>query len=66
MKLMFKQTLGRSLWEKCMEAGEEFNITPYGTETMHLLRAEKGFIIVGQDTDGNNDTNRFTDGLDCK
>ena len=25
---------------------------PYGTETMHLLRAEKGYIIVGQDTDG--------------
>ena len=35
-----------------MEAGKEFSITPYGTETMHLLRAEKGFIIVGQDTDG--------------
>jgi hypothetical protein len=35
-----------------MEAGQQFNITPYGTETMHLLRAEKGFIIVGQDTDG--------------
>jgi sarcosine oxidase subunit alpha len=35
-----------------MKAGKEFNITPYGTETMHLLRAEKGFIIVGQDTDG--------------
>ncbi len=43
---------GKSLWEKCIEAGKEFNITPYGTETMHLLRAEKGFIIVGQDTDG--------------
>jgi sarcosine oxidase subunit alpha len=43
---------GESLWKKCMEAGKEFNITPYGTETMHLLRAEKGFIIVGQDTDG--------------
>ena len=42
---------GKSLWEKCMEAGKEYNITPYGTETMHLLRAEKGFIIVGQDTD---------------
>ena len=42
---------GEALWKKCMEAGEEFNITPYGTETMHLLRAEKGFIIVGQDTD---------------
>jgi sarcosine oxidase subunit alpha len=43
---------GKSVWEKCIEAGKEFNITPYGTETMHLLRAEKGFIIVGQDTDG--------------
>jgi sarcosine oxidase subunit alpha len=35
-----------------MKAGEEFGITPYGTETMHVLRAEKGYIIVGQDTDG--------------
>ncbi len=42
---------GKSVWEKCMEAGNDYNITPYGTETMHLLRAEKGFIIVGQDTD---------------
>ena len=41
----------KSVWENCMEAGKEFNITPYGTETMHLLRAEKGFIIAGQDTD---------------
>ena len=31
---------------------KRINITPYGTEAMHLLRAEKGFIIVGQDTDG--------------
>ncbi|WP_417617555.1 sarcosine oxidase subunit alpha family protein [Oceanisphaera sp.] len=43
---------GLSVWEAVMEAGAEFNITPYGTETMHVLRAEKGFIIVGQDTDG--------------
>jgi sarcosine oxidase, subunit alpha len=42
---------GKSVWKKCMELGKEFNITPYGTEAMHLLRAEKGFIIVGQDTD---------------
>ena len=35
-----------------MEAGERFDVTPYGTGAMHLLRAEKGFIIVGQDTDG--------------
>ncbi len=43
---------GKSLWEKCVDVGKDYNITPYGTETMHLLRAEKGFIIVGQDTDG--------------
>jgi len=41
-----------SVWKKCIEAGKEFNITPYGTEAMHVLRAEKGFIIVGQETDG--------------
>ena len=41
-----------NLWELCMDKGKEFNITPYGTEAMHVLRAEKGFIIVGQDTDG--------------
>ena len=50
-EINIQANFGKSLWEKCMEAGEEFNITPYGTETMHLLRAEKGFIIVGQDTD---------------
>ena len=43
---------GLRVWEDVYAAGEEFNITPYGTETMHVLRAEKGFIIVGQDTDG--------------
>ncbi|MBT0570715.1 sarcosine oxidase subunit alpha family protein [Curvibacter sp. CHRR-16] len=43
---------GYDLWEAVMAAGAEFDITPYGTETMHVLRAEKGFIIVGQDTDG--------------
>lgn len=43
---------GLAVWEAVAEAGAEFDITPYGTETMHVLRAEKGFIIVGQDTDG--------------
>ena len=43
---------GRALWEAVHAAGKPHGITPYGTETMHVLRAEKGFIIVGQDTDG--------------
>jgi sarcosine oxidase subunit alpha len=43
---------GLALWEAVVQAGQEFGMTPYGTETMHLARAEKGFIIVGQETDG--------------
>ncbi|TSA14421.1 MAG: sarcosine oxidase subunit alpha family protein [Comamonadaceae bacterium] len=43
---------GAFVWKALMAAGADFNITPYGTETMHVLRAEKGYIIVGQDTDG--------------
>ena len=40
------------IWEKIHHFGRDFGLVPYGTETMHLLRAEKGYIIVGQDTDG--------------
>ena len=43
---------GRAVWEAVYEAGIAHGIAPYGTETMHVLRAEKGYIIVGQDTDG--------------
>ena len=43
---------GLKLWEALIEAGKRYDICPYGTETMHVLRAEKGYIIVGQDTDG--------------
>jgi sarcosine oxidase subunit alpha len=43
---------GAFLWEALLAAGQPFGITPYGTESMHVLRAEKGYVIVGQDTDG--------------
>ena len=43
---------GHAMWEAVMAAGEPFGITPYGTEAMHVLRAEKGYPIVGQETDG--------------
>ncbi|MDR7300426.1 2Fe-2S iron-sulfur cluster-binding protein [Haloactinomyces albus] len=43
---------GLAAWEAIAEAGADLGITPYGTEAMHVLRAEKGFVIVGQDTDG--------------
>ncbi|MFI1927726.1 sarcosine oxidase subunit delta family protein [Streptomyces sp. NPDC020377] len=41
-----------ALWEALYEAGAPYGITPYGTETMHVLRAEKGYPIIGQDSDG--------------
>ena len=44
--------LAPAMWQTMIDAGKRYGITPYGTETMHVLRAEKGFIIVGQDTDG--------------
>jgi sarcosine oxidase subunit alpha len=43
---------GQEVWEAVHAAGKPHGITPYGTEAMHVLRAEKGYIIVGQETDG--------------
>jgi sarcosine oxidase, subunit alpha len=43
---------GAAVWESVYAAGHAHGISEYGTETMHVLRAEKGYIIVGQDTDG--------------
>ncbi len=39
---------GEALWDAVLAAGA----IPYGTEAMHVLRAEKGFIVVGHETDG--------------
>ncbi|WP_375262270.1 sarcosine oxidase subunit alpha family protein [Palleronia sp.] len=41
-----------ALWSKLHEAGEGFGATPYGTEALHVLRAEKGFIMIGDESDG--------------
>jgi sarcosine oxidase subunit alpha len=43
---------GEAVWRAIAEVGAAHGITPYGTEAMHVLRAERGFIIVGQETDG--------------
>ena len=43
---------GLAVWEAAMAAGADLGITPYGMEALHVLRAEKGYVIVGQDTDG--------------
>jgi sarcosine oxidase, subunit alpha len=43
---------GLDVWRAVWSAGQNFGICPYGTEAMHVMRAEKGYVIVGQDTDG--------------
>ncbi|MCF1447554.1 sarcosine oxidase subunit alpha [Agrobacterium vitis] len=43
---------GASVFEAVWKRAETMGACLYGTETMHVLRAEKGYIIVGQDTDG--------------
>ncbi len=43
---------GQAVWEALWAEGEKHGACAYGTEAMHVLRAEKGYIIVGQDTDG--------------
>jgi len=43
---------GQAVWEAIWAQAEPLGACAYGTEAMHVLRAEKGYIIVGQDTDG--------------
>ncbi|MFZ0099084.1 MAG: glycine cleavage T C-terminal barrel domain-containing protein, partial [Gemmobacter sp.] len=43
---------GRAFWDALVAAGAEFGMMPYGTEGLHVLRAEKGFIMIGDETDG--------------
>ena len=43
---------GVNVWNACITAGEKYGLVPFGTEALHVLRAEKGYIAVGQDTDG--------------
>ena len=43
---------GLEVWRAVWAAGQAHGIGAYGTEAMHVLRAEKGYVIVGQDTDG--------------
>lgn len=43
---------GRAVWESIHARVKSVGGVAYGTEAMHVLRAEKGYIIVGQDTDG--------------
>ncbi|MEE4117919.1 MAG: sarcosine oxidase subunit alpha family protein [Paracoccaceae bacterium] len=42
----------RELWDRLWEVGADLGAMPYGTEALHIMRAEKGFIMIGDETDG--------------
>ena len=43
---------GRAIWEAAWSEVQKHGGCVYGTEAMHVMRAEKGYVIVGQETDG--------------
>jgi sarcosine oxidase, subunit alpha len=45
-------SMGAAFWDALHAAGAEFGAMAYGTEALHIMRAEKGFIMIGDETDG--------------
>jgi sarcosine oxidase subunit alpha len=43
---------GRAFWDALLAKGDDLGVMPYGTEALHVMRAEKGFIMIGDETDG--------------
>jgi sarcosine oxidase subunit alpha len=43
---------GAALWQALCAVGADHGMMPYGTEALHVMRAEKGFIMIGDETDG--------------
>ena len=41
-----------ALWARLVEAGRPLDAVPIGIEALMVLRAEKGYVVVGKDTDG--------------
>jgi sarcosine oxidase subunit alpha len=39
------------VWDLLWEAGQEFNVQPFGMEAQNCLRAEKGHVIIGTESE---------------
>ncbi|MEO9574208.1 MAG: sarcosine oxidase subunit alpha family protein [Tateyamaria sp.] len=51
-EIAVKASEGQAFWDALMAVGAAHDVMPYGTEALHILRAEKGFIMIGDETDG--------------
>ncbi|HET8830887.1 MAG TPA: glycine cleavage T C-terminal barrel domain-containing protein [Casimicrobiaceae bacterium] len=43
---------GQAMWDALIDAGQTFDVMPYGTEAMNTLRIEKGHVVIGSEIDG--------------
>ncbi|GAW35009.1 aminomethyltransferase [Roseovarius sp. A-2] len=51
-ELSIRRTKAPALWDAVVKAGVALEAAPIGIEALSILRAEKGYIMVGKDTDG--------------
>jgi sarcosine oxidase subunit alpha len=51
-ELTIPAAYGPALWRHLLTLGAADDLTLYGIESLSVLRAEKGFILIGTDTDG--------------
>ena len=52
-EIHFPASFGPAVWNKIMEAGEEFGLLPIGLEAQNICRMEKGHVIIGLETEQN-------------
>ncbi len=51
-EISMRQDLAPELWDRLAHAAEQVKGGPVGIEAIMILRAEKGFIVIGKDSDG--------------
>ena len=51
-EISVEASVGLEFWNALLDAGSDYGVMPYGTEALHVMRAEKGFIMIGDETDG--------------
>ena len=51
-EISVEASVGLDFWNALLDAGSDYGVMPYGTEALHVMRAEKGFIMIGDETDG--------------
>ena len=51
-EVSIRRSRAQDLWQALMKAGTPLGAGPLGLEAMAVMRAEKGYIMIGKDTDG--------------